>query len=110
MSGITYTVIMVFALLYGILFEKVSNNILLIVMFILTLIGCVMMNFVEGPYTILTFITMIILGSGMSGLYTAALYLINKYAYVQYRGYISGLANVFSVLGILVCSLVGGII
>lgn len=69
-----------------------------------------MMNFVDGPFTPLTFASMIVLGTGMSGLYTAALYLINTYAYTQYRGYISGLANVFSVLGILVCSLLGGVI
>jgi predicted MFS family arabinose efflux permease len=55
----------------------------------------------------------------MSGLYTAALYLINTYAYTAYRGYlihetlcryISGLANVFSVLGIMTCAFIGGIL
>lgn len=55
----------------------------------------------------------------MSGLYTSALYLINTYAYTQYRGYlyivlylryITGLANIFSVLGIMTCALIGGVL
>lgn len=77
-----YSVIMVFALLYGILFEKISKNSLLIAMFTLTMIGCLMMNFTDGPDSLFAFITMGVLGSGMSGLYTAALFLINKYAYI----------------------------
>jgi MFS family permease len=51
---------------------------------------------------------MTVLGIGMAGLYTAALYLINKYAEVNHRGYITGLANIFSVAGIFVCAVCGG--
>lgn len=48
----------------------------------LTMIGCFMMNFAPDPTSAYTFVTMGILGTGMSGLYTAALYLVNKYAYI----------------------------
>lgn len=101
---------MVFAIVYGILFEKTSKNVLLMAMFTLTMTGCFLMNFAPGPNSVFTFIIMAILGSGMSGLYTGALYLVNKYAYTEFRGYITGVANVFSVLGILVCSLLGGVL
>ncbi|CAK69322.1 unnamed protein product (macronuclear) [Paramecium tetraurelia] len=110
LSGVTYAVIMVGAIFYGILFEKVSKNKLLFIMFSLTMIGCFLMNFAPNPKSPYTFIIMAILGSGMSGLYTGALYFVNKYAYTEFRGYISGLANVFSVLGILICSFVGGVL
>lgn len=99
---------MVCAVAYGLLFEKVSKNALLITMFGLTMVGCFLMNIAPSPTSPLTFVIMGILGTGMSGLYTGALYFINKYAYTDFRGYISGLANVFSVLGILVCSFLGG--
>ena len=79
---------MVFALVYGVLFERVSKNLLLLVMFSLTLAGCVLMNFASSPDNVWTFVYMVILGIGMSGLYTAALYLINKYAYREFRGYL----------------------
>lgn len=101
---------MIGAIFYGILFEKVSKNKLLLTMFSLTMLGCLLMNFAPYPTSPYTFVIMIILGSGMSGLYTGALYFINKYAYTDFRGYISGLANVFSVLGIFVCSFIGGIL
>jgi fucose permease len=73
---------MVFALFYGIMFEKISKNILLMGIFGLTMVGCFMMNFAPDPTSAYTFVTMGILGTGMSGLYTAALYLVNKYAYI----------------------------
>ncbi len=46
----------------------------------------------------------------MSGLITAALYLINKYAETNHRGYITGLANIFSVLGIFMTAVLGGLL
>jgi hypothetical protein len=78
---------MVFAFVYGLLFEKASKIMLLLVMFSLTLLGCVLMNFATSPDSLLTYVYMVILGMGMAGLYTAALYLINKYAYREFRGY-----------------------
>jgi len=88
LSGVTYTVIMVFAIIYGILFERISKNALLITMFGLTMIGCFLMNLAPDPSSGLTFGIMAILGTGMSGLYTGALYFINKYAYTEFRGYL----------------------
>jgi MFS family permease len=79
---------MVGAVFYGILFEKVSKNKLLFTMFGLTMIGCFLMNFAPNPTSGFTFAIMAILGSGMSGLYTGALYFINKYAYTEFRGYL----------------------
>lgn len=80
-------VIMIGAVFYGILFEKVSKNKLLFIMFSLTMIGCFLMNFAPNPKSPYTFLIMSILGSGMSGLYTGALYFVNKYAYSEFRGY-----------------------
>ena len=86
---------MVFAFVYGILFEKVSKNVLLLVMFSFTLTGCILMNFATSPDNVWTYIFMVILGIGMAGLYTAALYLINKYAYREFRGFCSGIIYYF---------------
>lgn len=78
---------MIGAIFYGILFERISKNKLLFTMFGLTMIGCFLMNFASNPSSVFTYGIMGILGSGMSGLYTGALYFINKYAYTEFRGY-----------------------
>lgn len=78
---------MVGAIFYGFLFEKVSKNKLLFTMFSLTMIGCFLMNFAPNPKSPYTYLIMSVLGSGMSGLYTGALYFVNKYAYTEFRGY-----------------------
>jgi len=98
------------AIVYGLALEskRISKFIILSIMFVLVGAGCLMMYFCTSNNSIFTFATMVILGSGMSGLYTSALYLINKYAETNHRGYITGIANFFSVIGIFCCAVVGG--
>ena len=50
---------MIFAIVYGILLERVSKNLVLVAIFSLTLIGCVLMNFAPGPDHPLTFLYMV---------------------------------------------------
>jgi fucose permease len=50
---------MIFAIVYGILLERVSKNAVLMVIFGLTLIGCILMNFAPGPDSPLTFLYMV---------------------------------------------------
>lgn len=101
---------MVSSIAYGIFLEKYSKFVVMSVMFCLGAIGSFMFCFVEEPLGGLAFTSMIILGLGMGGLLTAALFLINKYAVVDHRGYISGLANFFSVFGIACISAVGFVV
>jgi predicted MFS family arabinose efflux permease len=50
---------MIFALVFGLLMERVSKNKVLISIFILTLVGCVLMNFAPSPSSPLTFVFMV---------------------------------------------------
>ena len=50
---------MLFALVFGLLLEKVSKNVVLVIIFSLTLIGCILMNFANGPDSPLTFVYMV---------------------------------------------------
>ncbi|KRX03549.1 Major facilitator superfamily domain, general substrate transporter [Pseudocohnilembus persalinus] len=110
LAGIAYMSLFLFTIVYGILMEKISKFYVMFVMLLLTALGGFMMIFADSPYDVYTYIVMVVLGSGMSGLQTASLYLIQKYAYKNYRGYITGLSGIFSVLGILICVLSGYLI
>ncbi|KAL4484746.1 hypothetical protein ABPG74_019923 [Tetrahymena malaccensis] len=109
LSGISYTVILVFSIFYGIFLEKTSKYLTHLIMFVLTMLGCFMMiGATSGPNNWYSYLTICILGSGMSGLYTSSQYLINKYSEANHRGYITGLASLVSVLGIFICAVIGG--
>lgn len=110
MSGTCYTAVMVSSIVYGIFLERYSKFIVMTVMFSLGCLGSFLFCFITSemnPLNGIAFTSMIILGLGMGGLLTSALFLINKYAIVNHRGYISGLANFFSVVGIACISAVG---
>ncbi len=100
LSGCAYTVVMIFTIFFGYMIERRSKFLLLAATFIFAAIGSFMFSFAKNPTGAYSYISMCVLGVGLSGLLTSALYLINAYAEVNYRGYITGLANIFSVLGI----------
>lgn len=104
---------MVSSIVYGIFLERYSKFMVMTVMFSLGCVGSFLFCFVTSemnPLNGIAFTSMIILGLGMGGLLTSALFLINKYAIVNHRGYISGLANFFSVVGIACISAVGYVV
>lgn len=57
-----------FTIVYGILMEKISKFYVMFAMLLLTAIGGFMMIFADSPYDVYTYIVMVVLGSGMSGL------------------------------------------
>jgi MFS family permease len=104
---------MVSSIVYGIFLERYSKFMVMTVMFSLGCIGSFLFCFITSgmsPLNGIAFTSMVILGLGMGGLLTSALFLINKYAVVNHRGYISGLANFFSVVGIACISAVGYVV
>ncbi|EGR33238.1 major facilitator superfamily mfs_1, putative [Ichthyophthirius multifiliis] len=111
LSGIAYTIILFFCIFYGIAMERYCKYKVHITMFLLASIGCFMLNFADkGPNSWISYLAISILGVGMSGFLTSSQYLINKYADNNNRGYINGLASLIGVLGIFVCSVIGGYI
>lgn len=57
-----------FTIVYGLLMEKFSKFITIFVMLALTALGGFMMFFAKNPYDAYSYIVMVVLGSGMSGL------------------------------------------
>ena len=57
-----------FTIVYGIMMEKVSKFWSLLAMFVLTALGGYMMIFADKPSDVYTYIVMVVLGTGMSGL------------------------------------------
>jgi len=63
-----YMTLFLFTIVYGIIMEKFSKFASLLIMFILTAMGGYMMIFADDPTSAYTYIVMVVLGSGMSGL------------------------------------------
>lgn len=58
---------MIFSVVYGLMFEKVSKFKVLGMMFAFTSLGCLMFTFADNPKGIFSYITMVVLGIGLSG-------------------------------------------
>ena len=80
LAGVCYSVVMICSIPYGLLLERISKFKTLATMLCFTALGCFMINFADDPKSLYSYITMVIIGIGISGLYTAALYLINTYS------------------------------
>lgn len=79
LSGIAYLVIMLTCIIYGFYYGRkdYSRSRVMIIMLILAIIGSALINFAPEAKSFLSFLSLIVLGLGMSGLLTASLYLVN---------------------------------
>lgn len=112
LSGITYLVIMLTCIIYGRLYERrdLSRSKLMIGMLSVAALGALLINFASSPSSYMSYVSLVVLGVGMSGLLTASLYLVNQYSTPESRGFITGLQTAFGVVGILLQTLIGAIL
>lgn len=107
-AGVIYTVLLIFAVIYGVLIEKINGFWIMGLSLISTIIGMSLFGACSSNNGILIWITMAIIGIGMAGLDTLNLYLINKYADPIDRGKVNGMAALWGVVGISITSFLGG--
>lgn len=79
-------------------------------MLLLAMLGAVTINFAKSIDSYFTYISLSILGIGMSGLLTASLYLVNQYSSSEHRGYITGIQTFFGVIGIILQTAIGAVL
>ena len=108
LAGISYTIILLFSIFYGVLVEKWNKFAILAISYVFCIIGMNLFWICQDSKSVLCYCILAIVGVGFSGLDTISLYLINKYAWEDHRGKINGVASLFGVLGILIISLLGG--
>ena len=79
LSGIAYAVIMLTCIIYGRYYERknYSRSKVMIVMLVLAASGALLINSASSPSSYMTYVSLVVLGVGMSGLLTASLYLVN---------------------------------
>ncbi len=82
----------------------------MIVMLALAMVGSFIINFAATASSFISYVSMCILGLGMSGLLTASLYLVNEYSTAQSRGFITGIQTFFGVIGILFQTIIGAVL
>jgi MFS family permease len=73
-------------------------------------VGSATINFAKEATSFISFVSLIILGLGMSGLLTASLYLVNEYSTPESRGFITGIQTWFGVVGILFQTIMGALL
>lgn len=112
LSGIAYFVIMLTCIIYGFYYSRkgYSRSKIMIVMLVLASLGSALINFAKEPTSYLSFLSLIVLGLGMSGLLTASLYLVNEYSTPESRGFITGIQTFFGVVGILFQTIIGALL
>lgn len=112
LSGISYAVIMLTCIIYGRYYERrnFSRSKVMIVMLVLAASGALLLNFASSPSAYMAYVSLVVLGVGMSGLLTASLYLVNEYSTPESRGFITGLQTFFGVIGILFQTVIGAIL
>ena len=112
LSGISYAVIMLTCIIYARYYERrnFSRSKVMIIMLFLAALGALLLNFASAPTAYITYVSLVVLGVGMSGLLTASLYLVNEYSTPESRGFITGLQTFFGVSGILFQTVIGAIL
>jgi MFS family permease len=112
LSGISYAVIMLTCIIYGRYYERrnFSRSKVMIVMFSVAAAGAFTINLASSPSSYMAYVSLVVLGVGMSGLLTASLYLVNEYSTPESRGFITGVQTFFGVLGILFQTIVGAVL
>lgn len=111
LSGITYLVIMLSCILFGVMFQRGKNiKWMIVTMLGMAALGTLSINLVTEVNSYLLYVSLIILGIGMSGLLTASLYLVNAFADQEHRGYITGLQTWSGIVGICFQTLLGALL
>jgi MFS family permease len=111
LSGISYLVIMLSCIVYGLMFQRGTNIKWMIVgMLSLAGVGTLLINFANEVNSYLIYVSLVVLGLGMSGLLTASLYLVNTFADQQHRGYITGLQTWSGIVGICIQTVLGAVL
>jgi len=79
LSGIAYAVIMFTCIIYGFYYERknYSRSKVMIGMLTLAMVGSFLITFASAPTAFISYVSVMVLGLGMSGLLTASLYLVN---------------------------------
>lgn len=82
----------------------------MMVMLGLAATGSFLINFTPALSSFMTYLSVGVLGLGMSGLLTASLYLVNQYSTPESRGFITGVQTWFGVVGILLQTIIGALL
>jgi MFS family permease len=82
----------------------------MIAMLSLVSLGSLLINFANTSSSFMAYMSVIVLGLGMSGLLTASLYLVNEYSTAESRGFITGIQTLFGVVGILFQTIIGALL
>ena len=82
----------------------------MIAMLFFAMTGAALINFSHEIDSYFTYISLSVLGIGMSGLLTASLYLVNEYSQPEYRGYLTGIQTFFGVVGIILQTAIGAVL
>ena len=82
----------------------------MVVMLLFAMVGSALINFSKEINSYFTYISLSVLGIGMSGLLTASLFLVNEYSVPEHRGYITGIQTFFGVLGIILQTAIGAVL
>ena len=82
LSGISYAVIMLTCIIYGFYYGRrtYSRYKIMIIMLTIAAVGALLLNFANAPSSYMAYVSLVVLGVGMSGLLTASLYLVNQYS------------------------------
>lgn len=112
LSGFAYLVIMLTCIIYGFYYERknYSRSKVMIAMLSIASVGALLINFASSASSFMAYLSLIVLGLGMSGLLTASLYLVNEYSTPESRGFITGIQTFFGVVGILFQTIIGAVL
>ena len=112
LSGIAYAVIMLTCIIYGLYYQRrnYSRAKIMMTMLALAAVGSFLINFTPAISSYITYLSVSVLGLGMSGLLTASLYLVNEYSTPESRGFITGIQTFFGVVGILLQTIIGAVL
>ena len=94
-----FTTVSIFSIIYGVFYDRISKKILLSVTYILLTLSCLLFITTDNPFSILTSVSMLILGVGLSGLMVTAYFLLNMYTDDENRGLLMGVSVMISSIG-----------
>lgn len=108
LSGIAYVVLLLTALFFGFFSDKYSKFKLLVVVYVSTIIGMVLLIVSGGPTNALAYVSMVFVGIGVAGYELFSLQLVQKYSNTKVRGSVNAMSSLIGVIGLVVISIGGG--
>lgn len=108
LSGVAYTVLLCTALFFGFVGDRYSKFKSLMVIYVCTVIGLILLIFCKGPTDVMAFVSMAFIGIGVAGYSTFSLQLVNKYANTKFRGSVNAMSSLLGVIGLVAISIGGG--